>query len=1509
MNRTLASALVLVNWRGVFYERYLLDRHVTALEGANGAGKTTVMIAAYVALLPDLSRLRFTNLGETGATGGDRGIWGRLGELGRPSYTVLQLLLSDGSGLLAGVHLERKSEPSLDLTPFIVDGWDPTTRLQELLLRTEGEHDEIPTLPELRAQAKKLGARVTVFPSAKEYFSVLFERGVTPMRLTLDESRNKFNEMLRTSMTGGISRALTSQLRTFVLKEESVLTDTLARMRGNLGACRTTRTEVQESRLLEHEICGIFDAGSAMFQAAWAALRAVAREHNLKTAHHRRRCEEMSLQLARLAREVTATEGQKQARAGRIKVARESVEDARTRRERLIRALTLRERVEGLLDEVGRATRAHDGSRREHLQASQLRAQARHTLVQRQDDFVKTAQSLADLQSGLDELHRKAHAHRVATEKLEQLRAGLERPNLDLAALVDLRAELLDAKTTVDHALAHQDRERVSVTRRRAEFEDALDALRTIEGEASDSAPPYERARGHLRHLRALEALAMRLPELRRQDGLLSERIARREAFEERLHSIELEAFPRDTAGFLVLLGRLDTAVVEAEERQRQHAWVAREAALNAEHVRRRIVDLEGRETQWARIQRATDVMSHFGGAVEANRDPLQERRVEMIARQSRLRMRLEASEGERQAAQTQAHTLEASETAGPTPELLELRELLDAEFLAQRYEDLAPEEARHVEALLGPLMDALVVEDLEAAATVVQKNGTSVETAWIVAADSDPSRSLGASQISSVSDFVVVESSLGLRISRIPAQAKLGRQARQRRVAELRQQADRAASVIDAIHGELRRLGDALAALEVLESGLAVWQAGSPVEALNEARDELSRLEQQEQDARARALEERERIPVLRAQARILRELLPDASVLDGAEEPDALATLEHELCEAEVAQAELSRVASARERLLEGLETLRQEPPSDEELARWTTERSELEQRRDRIYGWLELLAALEIHGIALGWTDAQRVLNDRRELVPELRVQHERAQQALDEAKATLERVEAEWEVVTEEHNRRVAELDAAKAHHQRGLRELEAEGFAEPTAEELELLEQRLKERMSELDGLEREERQLETQLALDHDRQQRIATTLQTEELEFAAAEDAAKPSALAWSHLQRRVEDTGVLLYGVTDPTLDELDSASLWPEARSKSALLLDRLEAARGGAEVVKGLKQRLDGDDELGETYLQVWLDTQEWLRRRLPSHIAEGRDPLAGLHRLREDLARLEIRLARHEEDLRGTSEDVAHGIDVQIRRALNQVERLNRHLAGVTFGSIRGIRIQMHRVENMEAVLSALRDGSAQQLLFQSSMTLEDAMEEIFRRYGGGGRAGAQRILDYREYIELRVEVMRQAGKVWELANPTRVSTGEAIGVGAALMMVILAEWERDANLLRAQKGGGCLRFLFLDEANRLSQDNIAVLFDLCDKLDLQLLIAAPEVAHAEGNTTYRLIRRQLEDGREEVLVSGRRSGLPGTLKPALEGVAQEVESSETTDPECREGDLQLEIGPREPDVV
>ena len=168
-----------------------------------------------------------------------------------------------------------------------------------------------------------------------------------------------------------------------------------------------------------------------------------------------------------------------------------------------------------------------------------------------------------------------------------------------------------------------------------------------------------------------------------------------------------------------------------------------------------------------------------------------------------------------------------------------------------------------------------------------------------------------------------------------------------------------------------------------------------------------------------------------------------------------------------------------------------------------------------------------------------------------------------------------------------------------------------------------------------------------------------------------------------------------------------------------------------------------------------------------------------------------------RLERAQEgDLRGESEDIAGSIEVQRCKARGQANRLNQNLRNISFGSIRGIQVRQVTVDRMEKALHAFRDKNAQALLFKPTY--------------GGGRNGGYRLLDYREYVHLQVEIRREASGDWEIANPTKLSTGEAIGVGASLMMVILTEWESDTTLRRGKKSHGSLRFLFLDEANRLS---------------------------------------------------------------------------------------------------
>ncbi len=71
----------------------------------------------------------------------------------------------------------------------------------------------------------------------------------------------------------------------------------------------------------------------------------------------------------------------------------------------------------------------------------------------------------------------------------------------------------------------------------------------------------------------------------------------------------------------------------------------------------------------------------------------------------------------------------------------------------------------------------------------------------------------------------------------------------------------------------------------------------------------------------------------------------------------------------------------------------------------------------------------------------------------------------------------------------------------------------------------------------------------------------------------------------------------------------------------------------------------------------------------------------------------------------------------------------------------------------------------------------------------------------------------------------------------------------------------------------LDEAARLDARSIATLFELCERLEMQLIIAAPENISPEKGTTYKLVRKVFNN-HEHVHVVGLR-GFAAPLPEAL----------------------------------
>ncbi|WP_437694369.1 chromosome partition protein MukB [Sorangium sp. So ce176] len=1467
--RTRAAALALVNWKGVFYERYLLDRHVTALEGANGAGKTTVMIAAYVVLLPDMSRLRFTNLGETGATGGDKGIWGRLGEPGRPSYAALDVVLPSRRRLVAGVHLERKGEPSVEPTPFIVSGLGEDVRLQDLLLVSQGDSEAVPELPELRESAARLGGRLQAFPSARDYFAALFDNGVTPLRLGTDEERNKLNEMLRTSMTGGISRALTSELRAFLLKEEGGLADTLQRMRANLDACRRTRTEVQESRRLEQEIGRVFDAGQTMFAAAFLATRERADELSRRVvdAEAARAAAAAARAAARDALEETvAALDALERRRGELGPVLES---ARAWHARVRQALAAAGALERCAAALGGAEEAATTAARARAEADEERDRRREELRRARESYSRAAGGLADAQRGIEELHRRAGAHHQAVRRLREAEACLGAAPLAPAGfggrLAAARAELdaadqerRDATTRLADADDHR--------RRHAEVMAALRALADGEVEASRA---HGAAVEALRHHRELAALAGRLPAIEGELGearRLEARQARARGQAKHL-GVSLTGEP---AAALVgrLLGDVEAERADHEEQERaaRSAAAATEALLKDLEARRR--ELTAREPAWREHDaQAARLGAHLGVAVvdraalDAARAALAEqlaaaRRSEELTREAQERLLREARE--------------LLAAGGPfAPELLELKDRLGAELVALGFEDVALAEAAELEARLGGLAQALVVDDPEGAARAIAGRPDALADVLLVARDADLEGLASArSAVEVGARDVAVDEGIALRVSRVPSRPRLGRRAREERAADLRRQAEARARELDEARARRRELERLVADGEALLAGHAVWLAGDPAPALAAARRAIVEAEAQLERHRGATARHAEAARALRPRLDGLRALLGEAMLLDPPDQGERARALEAERAAALSAKARVAAQGRHAELVDRQLATLRQAPLSDEEVARLGERARELKAQRERLDAGIDALAYVRANVEALGWDEAPRRLADGQALVPALEAQLREAEEQLRGAEAAARGADERYDEATArfqdaDGGRRVAAQEhaaAAERFEELGV-PAPSEEAAAAAAGEASRLEAELRAHDLRRDAL------LTARGGQEGALREAEARVKEADE-KLASERREAEPAVKRWDDLRERAARHGLLgglLAGGPGELGDVRGHVNLVQEARTRRELLLERLRAAQGGAALLAELQVLRDTSDAaFADAYLDLWLTVRDWLRRRLPAQVAEVDDPRDALLRLRDQLSSLEERLARQESDLRGASEDVARGIDVQIRKARGQVTRLNKNLEGVSFGSIQGIRVRLNPVERMEQVLRALREGAAQGLLFQADMPIEDALDEIFRRYGGG-RTGGQRLLDYREYVHLQVEIRRKAGADWEVANPTRLSTGEAIGVGAALMMVVLTEWERDATLLRGKKSHGSLRFLFLDEANRLSHDNLGVLFDLCQTLDLQLLIAAPEVARAEGNTTYRLVRRTTPDGREEVLVSGRRT--------------------------------------------
>lgn len=1494
MSRTRARSLVLVNWNGVFYHRYRLDRHVTALEGVNGSGKTTVMVAAYIALMPDKSKLRFSNVGESGAAGSERGVWGRLGTPGHPSYTALEFELPDGESLIAGVHIARGPRPEFELTPFVVTGLERDTPLQDVLLWQQGGEEGVPELTALVEQVAVHGGQVERFSTAKDYFATLFDRGVTPLRLANGDERSKFNELLQTSMSGGISRALTDEFRTFLLRAESGLADTLAQMRANLKACRTTRKQVADARRLQVELGGVFEAGEQMFAAGLFATRERADElrKRLKDAtdeRDRAREEHDQVQRGLVDDRVRLTDLRSALEAQRRAV--EEAEDAYRRTEA---ANVLAGRIETLCAEGRALARQRAEAAAARQEATEEVDRCREVLESAERVRDEASTGVAEQQKGLELAQRRAHAHRTATEQLAEAAARLERVSIDPTELSDLLGQARARKDAIDIERGALARRVDDADRHRARHAEALTALTTIEDKLAEfqddpvqdggglavnparepAAGPggysgrddlEERGRLALRRLDRLEDRVVRLDAIERALAAARERADRQYRVSEAAEALHISTADE-------LRGALDAAEAaqgRALDQQREAVDAAREAERAAEAADASIGALRARVDDWRdarvradRLARDFDMPLPDGTAVEALR-------LRCVDERDRVRDALGRQRMEREATRAEARALARPGGAFPSA-LLEARDRVVGHLLAEAFEDEPVERAATTQARLGPLAQAIVVDDPHAAARRLADAGVGCDDVWLVEGEAVAHLVEQDDVVHTASGALAVEEAYGVRVSRLPERPTLGQRAREARRRMLEADLDRIEAAIEVDDARRRVLESALEDADSLLRVRDLLDAVDPMPELRAEEQRRARSRAAIDQHRARATEYAEAAARAGVRVAALRDILPDAALLDPPDHAEEFARLDAERVTAVAARTALDALATARRVLGSTADALSHAPLSPASITAERRRLTGLDATRDAIWHAIGALSYVIEHREALAWTDAQAVLDEHHDLLEQLKAQLVGARRSAEEARSRRDTAENTAQAALGA----LQGIDGDLVAHEQIVADRQAEfdelGVDDASDAALVAVRQRRDGAIRQVETLEPEERALDKQIAVDESRLGDLRRRLADSEDKIETVRKEADPASERWQTLRGAADAAGLLVAAMAPryrAQYEKQGNIKARSEAQVRFDVLMERLAGADEGAPLARQLAERVPtGAPKSGELYLDVWREIRAWLMRRLPARFADTADVPGALGRLGEHLTVLQDRLDRHVSDLQSESQSVAGGIDVSIRRARGQIRKLNHGLRDVRFGGVEGIEIKLEREPSMERVFAALKSGEAQVDMFRTDVPIEEAFDEIFRQYGGR-RGDGSRLLDYREYLRLEIRIQRRNGG-FEVANPSRLSTGEAIGVGASLMMVVLTAWERDANILRRKRSAGTLRFLFLDEANRLSHDSLDVLFDLCRSLELQLLLAAPEVARADGNTTHHLVRRQDAAGRDQVIVTAR------TVRPA-----------------------------------
>lgn len=602
------------------------------------------------------------------------------------------------------------------------------------------------------------------------------------------------------------------------------------------------------------------------------------------------------------------------------------------------------------------------------------------------------------------------------------------------------------------------------------------------------------------------------------------------------------------------------------------------------------------------------------------------------------------------------------------------------------------------------------------------------------------------------------------------------------------------------------------------------------------------------------------------------LNRLMPLVSLLNDETLQDRVDEIREELEEAQDAARHIQQHGVSLTKLEPLLSVLQSDPQQHEQLQQdYAQAQSVQRQAKQQAFALTEVVQR-RAH---FSYTDSAGMQNANNDLNDKLRQRLEQAEAERARAREQLRQYQTQFT----QYSQVLASLKSSYDAKRDMLKELsqelvdigvQADANAEARAR------QRRDELHTALSNNRARRNQLEKQLTFCEAEMDGLQKKLRKLERDYHQLREQVVTAKAGWCAVMRLVKDNGV------ERRLHRRELAYMdGDELRSMSDKALGALRLAVADNEHLRDVL-RLSEDPKRPERKIQFYIAVYQHLRERIRQDIIRTDDPVEAIEQMEIELGRLTEELTAREQKLAISSKSVANIIRKTIQREQNRIRMLNQGLQAVSFGQVKSVRLNVNVREAHATLLDVLSEQQEQhQDLFNSNrLTFSEALAKLYQRLNPQIDMGqrtpqtiGEELLDYRNYLEMEVEVYRGSDG-WLRAESGALSTGEAIGTGMSILVMVVQSWEEESRRLRGKDISPC-RLLFLDEAARLDAKSIATLFELCDRLEMQLIIAAPENISPEKGTTYKLVRKVFQN-HEHVHVVGLRgfAGEPPALGTA-----------------------------------